>query len=229
MKSRIVIIDSEKKSRNLLENIVTAGGYEAFGAETAEEGFNLIATNVPEIVILTPLANHKQTLSLIKRLSEWGNHRIIVVSIAVPEKKSIEMLDFGADDYIEKPLTHGEVLARIRVQLRNIEKLNKARGMNPDEKYSANGLNVNFKTREVTVDGKPISLTKNEFMILALLCRYSDRVLTYDFIMESVWGPQISEGTGILRVNVANIRKKLEKGGRRLIQTENGVGYRIIG
>ena len=66
-------------------------------------------------------------------------------------------------------------------------------------------------------------------MILALLCRYSDRVLTYDFIMESVWGPQISEGTGILRVNVANIRKKLEKGGRRLIQTENGVGYRIIG
>ncbi len=229
MKSRIVIIDGEKKSRNLLENIVTAGGYEAFGAETAEEGFNLIATNVPEIVILTPLANHKQTLSLIKRLSEWGNHRIIVVSIAVPEKKSIEMLDFGADDYIEKPLTHGEVLARIRVQLRNIEKLNKARGMNPDEKYSANGLNVNFKTREVTVDGKPISLTKNEFMILALLCRYSDRVLTYDFIMESVWGPQISEGTGILRVNVANIRKKLEKGGRRLIQTENGVGYRIIG
>ncbi|MBQ9965915.1 MAG: response regulator transcription factor [Clostridia bacterium] len=229
MKSRIVIIDSEKKSRNLLENIVTAGGYEAFGAETAEEGFNLIATNVPEIVILTPLANHKQTLSLIKRLSEWGNHRIIVVSIAVPEKKSIEMLDSGADDYIEKPLTHGEVLARIRVQLRNIEKLNKARGMNPDEKYSANGLNVNFKTREVTVDGKPISLTKNEFMILALLCRYSDRVLTYDFIMESVWGPQISEGTGILRVNVANIRKKLEKGGRRLIQTENGVGYRIIG
>jgi len=229
MKSRIVIIDGEKKSRNLLENIVTAGGYEAFGAETAEEGFNLIATNVPEIVILTPLANHKQTLSLIKRLSEWGNHRIIVVSIAVPEKKSIEMLDSGADDYIEKPLTHGEVLARIRVQLRNIEKLNKARGMNPDEKYSANGLNVNFKTREVTVDGKPISLTKNEFMILALLCRYSDRVLTYDFIMESVWGPQISEGTGILRVNVANIRKKLEKGGRRLIQTENGVGYRIIG
>ncbi len=228
MKSKVVIIDSEKKSRSLLENIVTAGGYEVFGAETSEEGFNLISGNAPEIVIVTPLANHKQTLSLIKRLKEWGNHRIIAVSIAIPEKKSIEILDAGADDYIEKPLTHGEVLARIRVQLRNINELNKARGMNPEEKFSANGLCVDFKMRRVTVDGEKINLTKNEFMILALLCRYPDRVLTYEFIMESVWGPQISGGTGILRVNVANMRKKLEKGERRIIHTENGVGYRII-
>lgn len=228
MKSKIVIIDSEQKSRTLLENIVTAGGYEAFGAETSEEGFNLISANAPEIVIVTPFANHKQTLSFISRLKEWGNHRIIVVSIAIPEKKSIEILDAGADDYIEKPLTHGEVLARIRVQLRNIQELNKARGMNPEESFCANGLCVDFKMRRVTVEGQKISLTKNEFMILALLCRYPDRVLTYDFIMESVWGPQISGGTGILRVNVANMRKKLEKNGQKIIHTENGVGYRVV-
>ncbi len=228
MKNRIIIIDGEKKSRSLLENIVTAGGYEVIGTDNTDEGYNLLLGRSPDIVIINPDLDFRKTLAFIKRVKEWGKQRIIVVSIAMPEKKSIEILDAGADDYIEKPLTHAEVLARIRVQLRNINELNEARGMNPEESYCAGGLCVDFKLRRVTVDNEKINLTKNEFMILELLCRYPDRVLPYDFIMESVWGPQISDGTGILRVNVANIRKKLEKNNKKYIFTENGIGYRII-
>ena len=224
----IVIIAEENKSRRLLVNILSAGGSKVFGADSIDEGMRLITVNCPDIVILDPANMMNDGITFIKQLKEWSESRIIAVSSAIPERHRIKILDSGADDYIEKPLAPGELLARVRVCLRHIDELKAASGMNQEEIFRSGTLTVDFNRCCVKVKEKQIHLTKNEFLILSLLCRYPQRVLTYDFIMKSVWGPQINENTGILRVNIANIRRKIEIGGQRFIHTENGIGYRII-
>ena len=227
--ARILVVDDESFIRNTIRNILEQEKHIVDLAEDAIQAFEKIKTKTYDLVITDIVMPNINGIVLLEKLKEDGYEMpIMIMSAHGNIGTAVDCIKKGAFDYIEKPLTHGEVLARIRVQLRNIEELNKARGMNPEESFCANGLCVDFKMRRVTVEGQKISLTKNEFMILALLCRYPDRVLTYDFIMESVWGPQISGGTGILRVNVANMRKKLEKNGQKIIHTENGVGYRVV-
>ena len=159
----------------------------------------------------------------------YGTFPIIAVSENGSERAVTEALDAGADDYIRKPFLSGELLSRIKAAIRRIEQYEKLLGIDNLESYERDGLIVDYDRHLVLLNGKEVHLTKNEFKILTLLCRYSGRVLTYDFIIKSVWGNGASGGNGILRVNITNLRKKIEQNSNSPLYlfTENGVGYRM--
>lgn len=229
MKRRIVISDRDKQNARLLKAVLSPAGYELSYSPDPAVCAALISANPPDILITDPLYPDPEGKRLIKTAVSSGCRAVIAVSAAGNERAVTDILDLGADDFIRKPFLSGELSARVRACIRRLETLEKARGENISDLYSNGGLKVEFNSRLVTVDGEEIHLTKNEFRILSLLCRYSGRVLTYDFIIKSVWGAQAAESNGILRVNIANLRKKIEQdsGNPLYLFTENGVGYKI--
>ncbi len=229
MKRRIIVADGDKQSARLIRNLLSASGYEVSVAQSFSECFTLVSVNTPDIIIIDPLFPLHEGIKTVKKLRERGSFAIIAVCESGSERAVTETLDAGADDYIRKPFLSGELLSRIKAAVRRIEQYENALGISTLEKYERGSLCVEYDSRTVRVDGKNVHLTKNEFKILTLLCRYSGRVLTYDFIIKSVWGPQVSGGNGILRVNITNLRKKIEQnsGSPLYLFTENGVGYRM--
>ena len=229
MKRRIVIYDTDKQNARLLKNALSPYGYELSYAADAAVCKALIYANTPDILIADPLYPDPDGKRLIKTAVSAGCGAIIAVSSAGIKRAITEILDSGADDYIRKPFLSGELAARVRACIRRLETLEKTRGENVSDFYACGGLRVELDNRLVTVNGEEIHLTKNEFRILSLLCRYSGRVLTYDFIIKNVWGTQATDSNGILRVNIANLRKKIEQdsGNPLYLFTENGVGYKI--
>lgn len=229
MKRRITIADSDKQSARLIKNLLSAAGYETAVAASFGECFTLVSLNTPDIIIIDPAFPLPDGLKTVKKLRERGTFPIIAVCENVSERAVTETLDAGADDYIRKPFSSGELLSRVKAAVRRIEQYEKLLGLGNLEGYERDGLKVEYDKHFVRVDGKEVHLTKNEFKILTLLCRYSGRVLTYDFIIKSVWGDGASGGNGILRVNITNLRKKIEpnSAGPLYLFTENGVGYRM--
>ena len=159
-------------------------------------------------------------------MREWSQVPIIVVSARDHERDKVAALDNGADDYVTKPFGMDELLARIRAALRH----GRVRTGNTAAVYTGRGLRVDTERRLVSVDDKPIHLTQTEYRIVLLLCSHSGKVLTYDNMVREVWGPFSGCDIQILRVNMANIRRKLEKDPAmpEYITTEIGVGYRMI-
>lgn len=229
MKRKIVIIDSDKPTLRIIENVLTAGGYEIFSSVNISEGLALIASECPDIVILDPEYPERTGVRMIGSLREWSACPVICVSHSVSQKAIIEILDAGADDFMPKPIAPGELLARIRVCLRRIEAAEAQKGAVTISRYEHSGLIVDLEKHSVILDGNAVHLTKNEFKILSLLCRYCGRVLTYEFILKSVWGPRTTTNNGILRVNITNIRRKIERdiSNPQFLLTENCIGYRI--
>lgn len=229
LKRRIIIFDSDKRSERLVKNLLTDFGYEVLLANGFGECYNMVSSSSPDILIFDPLFPKKEGIDLIKRLREWSLCTVIAISANATERAVTEILDAGADDYIKKPFFSGELLARIRTAIRHSERLEAATGAGNPDKYINGDLMVDFNSHNVAVKGKNVHLTKNEFRILSLLCRFSGKVLTYDHIIKAVWGQQAGEGNGILRVNIANLRKKIENETKRqkYIFTENGVGYLV--
>ena len=167
-----------------------------------------------------------ENTEIIKNIRRWSSLPIIVVSARGHEKEKVAALDLGADDYITKPFGTSELLARIRTALRH-----SFHGDNLDAAhiYTNGSLKINFDKRMVTVDGEEIHLTQNEYKILVLIAKHEGKVLTYDYILREIWGPYTDKDNQILRVNMANIRRKLEKNPAepKYILTEVGVGYRM--
>lgn len=229
MKRKIIIADADRQNARLIKNLLTASGYEVSVASGFSECFTLLSVNTPDIIMIDPLFPLPDGIKTVKKLRERGFFAIIAVCENGSERAVTETLDAGADDYIRKPFLPGEMISRIKAAVRRIEQYEKALGISALEKYERGSLCVEYDSHTVTVDGSAVHLTKNEFKILTLLCRYSGRVLTYDFIIKSVWGPQVSDGNGILRVNITNLRKKIEQnsGNPLYLFTENGVGYRM--
>ena len=166
-------------------------------------------------------------MDLIEAIREWTQLPIIVVSARTLEKDKVEALDKGADDYITKPFSAAELLARVRVAIRHTRASAIISG---SQKYVSGDLTVDYDKHMVTIKGENCHLTQNEFKIVALLSRCGGKVLTYDFIMKELWGPQSRGSNQILRVNMANIRRKIEKNpaNPKYIFTEVGVGYRMV-
>ena len=164
-------------------------------------------------------------LGIIRQVRAWSKMPIVVVSARDRERDKVEALDLGADDYITKPFGTSELLARIRAALRHMQ------GENAQacDRFVCGGLTIDFFKRRIYVDGEEAHLTQNEYKIVTLLAKYAGRVLTYDFIIQHVWGPHAQRDNQILRVNMANIRRKLEKNpaSPAYISTEIGVGYRM--
>lgn len=229
MKTHIIIIEDEKNICNFMATTLTAQNYKVSTAANAATGLSLITSTCPDLILLDLGLPDKDGIDVIREIRTWASIPIIVISARTQEQEKVLALDTGADDYITKPFGPSELLARIRTALRHSNRLN-TDSLLSERPYQANGLIINFDKRLITLNGEEIHLTQVEFKIVALLARNSGRVITYDSIISNVWGPYADDNNRILRVNMANIRRKLEKNPAepRYIFTEIGIGYRML-
>ena len=221
---RVLVVDDEEQIRRALRSVLTARHYEVDLAETAEEGLALTAERTPDIVVLDLTLPGMSGLEACRRLREWYHGPILILSVRNADDDKIAALDLGADDYLTKPFSTGELLARIRALLRRTQ------GADASQMEIRTGdLCVDFAKRIVTVKGEPVHLTRIEFDILALLARNAGRVVTSRMLLETVWGPEYVGDTQTLRVHVSHLRRKIESPGdvSRYILTEPGVGFRF--
>jgi two-component system KDP operon response regulator KdpE len=191
---------------------------------SGQEGLVLAAQHRPALVILDIGLPDLSGQEVLRRLREWSNSPVIVLSVQDDEKGKVDALDAGADDYVTKPFNTDELLARLRVALRRSTKTGEAAVVH------AKNLVVDLATRRVTVSGKEVKLSKIEYDLLRLLARHAGKVLTHRQILQEVWGPGHENDTLYLRVYIAHLREKLETNPEspELLLTELGVGYRFI-
>ena len=169
-------------------------------------------------------------MEVLRSLRRWSLMPVVVVSARTDEREKVCALDAGADDYITKPFGTSELLARIRTAIRHTRTTGGSDAIARSSRFTARGLVIDYDKYRVYIDGRDANLTQNEFKLVALLGRYAGRVLTYDYLIREIWGPNKAYDNQILRVNMANIRRKIEKnpGEPEYIFTEVGVGYRMI-
>ena len=227
-KRLVMVVEDEAGIRDMISTLLIANGYSVVTAENGHSAITLIASYKPDIILLDLGLPDMDGLEVLRTVRHWSAVPVIVVSARGQESEKVEALDAGAGDYIVKPFGTEELLARLRATLRYTERM--VQGSMVSDVYNVGGLRVDFGKRVVTVDGKDVHLTQIEFKILALLCKDAGRVLTYEYICRNVWGPYSSRDNQILRVNVANIRHKIEKNPAqpKYILTEIGVGYRLV-
>jgi len=222
--ARVLVVDDERALRRYLRLCLTAHGYVTYEAATGAEGIRSAGGDHPDIVILDLGLPDIDGVEVIRRLRTWTDVPIVVLSVRDEEVRKVEALDAGADDYLTKPFGEAELLARLRVALRrNI-------GSAVEPCVTVGDLTLDVDRRTVTLGGKPVPLTPTEYEIVKLLVQHAGRVLTHGFLMRSVWGTVYGADSHILRVNISNLRHKLERDPARprLITTEPGVGYRLV-
>lgn len=227
-KYTIIVVEDESSISNIMRMVFKTNGYSVFTASTGSEAIMMINSHCPDLIILDLGLPDMDGLKIIKTVREWSAVPIIVVSARSHESDKVEALDMGADDYIQKPFGTAELLARVRTALRHSEG---SPGKSEPRKgyFKVGELVVDYDKRIVTVSGQNVHLTQNEYKIVALLSKYAGKVLTYDYLIKNIWGPNMKEDNRILRVNMANIRRKIEKNPAEpeYIFTEIGVGYRM--
>lgn len=224
-----LIIEDEKSICDFISKTLTTHNYRVAIAQTGEEGLNEINSILPDVVLLDLGLPDMDGMEIIKKTREWSSLPIIVISARTQEKEKVKALDSGADDYIVKPFGTNELLARIRTAIRHNNKMTDD-SLNGIRSYKAGKLLCDFEKRIVTVGGEIVHLTRVEYKIVSLLAKNSGKVLTYDYLISEIWGPYADDNNRILRVNMANIRRKIEEnpGEPKYIQTELGVGYRML-
>lgn len=225
----VLIIEDEKSICDFISKILGTNDYKVTSAPTGKEGLEVLTSLMPDLILLDLGLPDMDGIEIIKSTRKWSSIPIIVISARTQEKEKVLALDAGADDYITKPFGTEELLARIRTAIRHSNMI-EADQVNSFRPYSAKGLVVDFEKRKVTVDGNEIHLTRVEYKIVSLLAKHSGKVITYSSLIDEVWGPYADDNNRILRVNMANIRRKLEKnpGEPEYIFTELGIGYRMI-
>ena len=219
----ILIIDDEVQIRRLLEITLSANGYKIAEASTGKEGLALAASVNPVLIILDLGLPDMDGLEVIKKLREWFENPVIILSVRNTEEDIIKALDNGANDYLTKPFRTGELLARIRAAIRQ----GKDSSDNPSLTFGS--LTVDLANHIVRKSNEVIKLTSTEYSLLALLAKNEGRVLTHQYILKEVWGMGYIEQTQYLRVFVAQLRKKIEDDHTKpkLLITESGIGYRF--
>lgn len=223
-KPLVLIVDDEPQIRRLLTVSLEASAYRVMSAVSGQEGLVLAAQHRPALVILDLGLPDLSGQEVLRRLREWSNAPVLVLSVQDDEKGKVAALDAGADDYVTKPFNTDELLARLRVALRRSTKTGEAAVV-----YAKN-LVVDLATRRVTVSGKEVKLSKIEYDLLRLVARHAGKVLTHRQILQEVWGPGHENDTHYLRVYIAHLREKLETNPEspELLLTELGVGYRFL-
>jgi two-component system KDP operon response regulator KdpE len=221
---RILVIDDELAIRRFLHTVLTNEGFAVYEAEGGHAGLAAVAGIRPEIVLLDLGLPDLDGIEVIKRLREWSQVAIIVISVREREDDKIKALNAGADDYLTKPFGVGELLARIRASLRRSQQK-----QSPDPVFKSGDLAFDQELRRVTVRGEIIQLTPIEYDLLRLLVNHADKVLTHSMIMKQIWGTANQDQPHLLRVNISNLRRKIEADPSlpRHIVTEPGVGYRL--
>jgi two-component system KDP operon response regulator KdpE len=223
---RVLVIDDEVQIRRALTSVLQARHYDVEVAATAEEGLERTASRTPDIIVLDLTLPGMSGLEATRRLREWYHGPIIILSVRNADDDKIAALDLGADDYLTKPFSTGELLARIRALVR------RTAGADASvNEIDAGDLHIDVGKRTVTVHGQQVRLTRLEFDILAMLARNAGRVVTSRMLLETVWGPEYVGDTQTLRVHVSHLRRKIETEGDvpRYVLTEPGVGFRFGG
>ena len=218
----ILIIDDEVQIRRLLEITLSANGYKISEASTGKDGLIHAATTHPVLIILDLGLPDADGLEFLKKLREWYLKPIIILSVRNSEEDIIKALDHGANDYLTKPFRTGELLARIRVAIRQ-----STDASSPTLTFGT--LVIDLPSHLVRKNNEIIKLTSTEFSLLALLAKNEGRVLTHQFILKEIWGMGYMEQTQYLRVFMAQLRKKIEDNPTKpkLLNTESGIGYRF--
>lgn len=227
-KSSILLIEDEENIRSFIATTLKSQGYKITTASTGTEGLHLCASLCPDVVLLDLGLPDIDGTDVIKQLREWSQIPVIVISARSHEQEKAKALDLGADDYITKPFGTVELLARIRTSLRHSSQFGGESSVHTPAYHHGN-LTLDYEKHLVTLDGEMIHLTQIEFKLLGLLAKNSGKVLTYSYIMEKIWGPYVDNNNQILRVNMANIRRKIEKNpaAPEHVFTEIGIGYRM--
>ena len=225
----IVIVEDEYNISSFVSAVLQANGFDTMVARHGAEAIILITSHCPDLVLLDLGLPDMDGQGIIENVRGWSNVPIIVVSARTRERDKVMALESGADDYITKPFGTSELLARIRTALRHVQLREGEQAQRQTGVFHTGDLEVDYDKRRVYVNGEDAHLTQNEYKIVALLSKYSGRVLTYDSIIKHIWGPNAKQGNQILRVNMANIRRKIEPSTAepRYIMTEMGVGYRM--
>lgn len=222
-KRTALIIDDEPQIRRLLRVTLEANDYRVVDAANGTDGLVHAATHRPDVVLLDLGLPDMDGVTVLKRLREWSEMPVIILSVRDQDASKIAALDNGADDYLTKPFSTQELLARLRVAIRH------ATPAKEDPIFQSGSLVVDLTARRVTVSGQDIHLTTTEYTFLRLMIQHAGRVLTHGYILRTVWGPNAESNMHYLRVYVARIRDKIEQDPSRplLLLTEPGVGYRL--
>ena len=228
-KQEILLIEDEKNICNFIVTTLRTQDYKVNFANSAASGLSLAASGCPDLILLDLGLPDMDGIDVIRNIREWSNIPIIVISARAQEREKVEALDAGADDYITKPFGTPELMARIRTALRR-SSLNSSSAAFGQGRYAAKGLVIDYDKHIITVDGDIVHFTQIEYKILTFLSRNAGKVITYDTLITHVWGPYADRNNRILRVNMANIRRKLEQNTAdpQYIFTEIGIGYRMI-
>lgn len=222
---RVLVVDDERPIRRFLQTSLTAHDYTVFEAAGGQEALSAVIDDRPDLVILDLGLPDIDGVEVTRRLREWTQIPIIILSVRDQEGDKIAALDAGADDYLTKPFGIGELLARMRVALRRAS----APPVGPVFHYR--GLTVDMARRVVLIDGQEVQITPTEYDLLRTFVVHAGKVLTHRHLLRQVWGVGYEDEVHILRVNVSNLRRKIEPDPSRpsYIVTEPGVGYRLRG
>jgi len=221
---KVLIVDDEPQIRRFLRASLQAHDYDVIEAETGKEGIKACTVQKPDLLILDLGLPDMDGLDVVKSVREWSTVPIIILSIRSDDPDKIEALDRGANDYVTKPFSMGELLARMRVALRQ----GRAEG-ETGAVITAGEIAIDMSKRLVTFGGTPVKLSRKEYDLLKILASHPDKVITHQQLLQEVWGQAYVEETQYLRVYIGQLRQKLERdpaAPQRLI-TEPGVGYRL--
>jgi two-component system KDP operon response regulator KdpE len=220
----VLIVDDELSIRRFLRISLETSNYRVYEAESGQEALAKAAQLRPEVIILDMNLPDMEGVEVLRRLREWTSTPVIILSVRDADRDKVAALDAGADDYLTKPFSTDELLARLRVARRH------AQPPAPEPTLTSGDVQIDLARRIVTRGGEPVKLTPTEYALLRLLAQHPGRVLTHRQILKEVWGPQYVEETHYLRVYFAQLRQKLETNPAlpRLIVTEPGVGYRLM-
>lgn len=229
IRDKILVVEDEQSIARFISAILNANGYETLMAQTGSEALSIISSTCPDLVILDLGLPDMDGTEILRDLRSWSSLPVVVVSARSHEKDKVEALDMGADDYLTKPFGTDELLARVRTAIRHTRTASGNDEIAQKGTYTVGELTIDYNKHQVLKNGRNVRLTLSEFRIVALLGKYAGKVLTYDFIMKELWGPRAGGDNQILRVNMANIRRKIEKNPAEpeYLFTEVGVGYRL--
>nr|WP_301334669.1 response regulator transcription factor [Variovorax dokdonensis] len=227
MSPRVLVIDDEPQIRKFVDISLRSQGYRTLLAETGEQGLMLMATQGADLVVLDLGLPDRDGRDVLKELRGWSRAPVIVLTVRADEAQKVALLDAGANDYVTKPFGIEELMARIRVLLRNARQ---AQGEAAAPVYDDGVLRIDLAARDVQVHGEPVSLTRKEFALLSMLARQPGRLVTQTQLLREMWGPTHQDDAHYLRVLVGKLRGKLgdNAAAPRYIVTEPGVGLRFL-
>ena len=229
IREKILVVEDEKSISHFISTILNSNGYEAMQARSGTEALSMSSSHCPDLIILDLGLPDMDGLEILRQLRSWSSLPVVVVSARSPEREKVTAPDLGADDYLTKPFGTDELLARVRTAIRHTRTASGNDEIAQKGTYTVGEMTIDYNKHQVLMRGENVKLTLSEFRIVALLGKHAGKVLTYDFIIKELWGPRAGGSNQILRVNMANIRRKIEKNPAEpeYLFTEVGVGYRL--